>query len=187
MDAKQICKHRVERTHSTPTSGEGDLITAGHRESIEKAYATKNHGIRPSVKFQGSDHYLSLQFKECQKGQIGWFSEQQIISKLLDLYGSGCKRVEKRFLDGTYKLRDEETRESPQTWNAWRERTQVFRTSLLRCIAANRQRHKLDITKEELDAFYDWLEGPELGSHPVHRVPLVRLRTAEREAWNKSA
>ena len=175
----------MEKIHTTSASGEGDLITAGHREATEKAYSAKNNGIPPSVKFQGSDHNLALQFKECQKGQIGWFSDKQIISKLPDIHGSGSLRVEKRMHDGTYKVSDAEVREPPQTWNAWKEMTQVFRTSLLMSIAANSQHRNLDINKEELDAFYDWLEGPEFGNHPTHRVPLARLRSAEREAWRK--
>ena len=61
----------------------------------------------------------------------------------------------------------------------------VFRTSLLMCVAANSQHSNLDISKGELDSFYDWLEGPEFGNHPTHRVPLGRLRSAEREAWRK--
>ena len=63
--------------------------------------------------------------------------------------------------------------------------TQILRVSLLMCTAANSQRSKLEITKAELDSFYEWLEGPEFGSHPTHRIPLHRLKTAEREVWRK--
>ena len=88
-------------------------------------------------------------------------------------------------MDGTYETTDIETREPPQTWNAWRDMTLVFRTSLLMCIHANSQHTLLAITKQELDSFYDWLEGPEFGNHPTHRVPLTKLRAAEREAWRR--
>ena len=184
MDAKSICKTRVERIH-TQQSTSADLITAGHREALEKAYAGKNNGVTPSVKHQGSDHYLALQYKECQKGQVGWFSDKQIVGKLPDIQGSNTKKVETRKLDGTYEVSDAEVREPPQTWNTWKEQMHVFRTSLLMCVAACSQHRNLDIDKTDLDSFYDWLEGPEFGSHPTHRVPLTRLRSAEREAWRR--
>ena len=53
------------------------------------------------------------------------------------------------------------------------------------CVAANSQHANLDIDKTTLDSFYEWLEGPEFGNHPQHKVPLARLRAAEREAWRK--
>ena len=82
-DAKNICKHRVERLHTTATGGDADLITAGHI------------GVTSAVKYQGSDHYLSLQYKECQKGHIGWFSDRQIIGRLPDTLSIGSRREEK--------------------------------------------------------------------------------------------
>ena len=69
-DAKAIQKKREEDMHSTSSTSAGELITAGHREALEKAYAAKHNGVVPPVKYQGSDHYLSLQYKECQRGQI---------------------------------------------------------------------------------------------------------------------
>ena len=152
---------------------------------MEKAYALRNHGMMPQIKYQGSDHYLSLQFKECQRGQIGWFSEKQIISKLPDVTTFKTRKEEHRKADGTYEVVDTEIKEPPATWNLWKEQTQIFRTSLLMCIASNSQHANLEIDKTELDAFYDWLEGTEFASHPIFRVPLARVRSAEREAWRK--
>ena len=183
-DAKQIRKHRVERLHGEASSTQ-ELITSGTREALEKAYANLNHGVVPPIKHQGSDHYLGLQYKECQKGQIGWFSDKQIISKLPDIQGTSTRKEEKKKADGTYEVTDSESREPPQTWNAWKEQTLVFRTSLLMCTAASSQHGNIQISKDELDSFYDFLEGPEFGSHPSYRVPLTRLRSTEREAWRR--
>ena len=100
QDAKQVRRLRVEQIHTTQTPLT-ELVTSGQREALEKAYASRNNGALPPIKHQGSDHYLSLQFKECQRGQIGFFSDKQIISKLPDIYGAATRRAERRKPDGT--------------------------------------------------------------------------------------
>ena len=40
---------------------------------------------------------------------------------------------------------------------------------------------RLDIDKTQLDSFYEWLEGPDFGNHPQHKVPLARVITHCRE------
>ena len=48
QDAKQVRKHRVEQLHS-PQATSTDLVTAGQRESLEKAYAKRNNSSLPPV------------------------------------------------------------------------------------------------------------------------------------------
>ena len=162
-----------------------DIITAGVRDTLEQAYMTANKGERPPLKYQGSDHYMGLQYKECQRGSIGWFTERQIVGKIPDLSSTVTRREERKRRDGSYVTEDTETREPPHTWMQWKEMTKIFQTTLLMCTAGNPQHANIQITREQLDEFYDFLEGDRMAQNPAHRIPLQTLRKAEREVWRR--
>ena len=183
-DAKNIIKRNndfVYLSHGNPA----ELITNGTREALEKAYMHANAGSMPPLKYQGSDHYLGMQLKECQRGSIGFFTEKQIVGKIPGLSEVKTDKKEQRKPDGSYAYVDQESREPPATWAQWREMTQIFRTSLLMCTAGASQHSHLQIDKETLDDFYNFVEGPDVGQNPQKPLSLARLRWAERECWKR--
>jgi hypothetical protein len=56
---------------------EGVVLQAGKRASFEENYK-KVTGARPPLQEQGSDAFLSAQFKMCEKGEIGFFQTKQM-------------------------------------------------------------------------------------------------------------
>lgn len=60
----------------------------------------------------------------------------------------------------------------------------MFRNTLLMCAAASPQFPQFNLTKEDLDSFYDWFYGPEMGGRRP-APPEQTLFMAERNAWRE--
>ena len=73
---------------------------------------------------------------------------------------------------GWEKEEEEEERAAPTTRRQLERLHLVFRNTLLMCLAAFPQFPQFNLTKEDLDSFYDWFYGPELGG----RRPSLRNR-----------
>ena len=67
-------------------------------------------------------------------------------------------------VDGWEKEEEEEERAAPTTRRQLERLHLVFRNTLLMCLAAFPQFPQFNLTKEDLDSFYDWFYGPELGA-----------------------
>ncbi|CAE8656124.1 unnamed protein product [Polarella glacialis] len=79
-----VKKAKSIETASNDTLGasgprEGVVLQAGKRASLEENYK-KVTGTRPPLQEQGSDAFLSAQFKMCEKGEFGFFQTKQMVS-----------------------------------------------------------------------------------------------------------
>ena len=81
--------------------------------------------------------------KFCSKGEIGFIHSKYIISALPE--------------------EEEEERAAPTTRRQLERLHLVFRNTLLMCLAAFPQFPQFNLKKEDLDSFYDWFYGPEMG------------------------
>lgn len=63
-------------------------------------------------------------------------------------------------MDGFEKEEEEEERANPQTRRQLERMHTVFRNNLLMCTLAFPQFQQFDITKSDLDEWYDWFYGP---------------------------
>ena len=72
---------KQQMTEDTPDAKA--CLLPGQRATMEAAFKAA-YGSIPDLDKQGSDHYLALQYKSCQKGEIGCFTNRQIISALPD-------------------------------------------------------------------------------------------------------
>ena len=183
-DAKKNRENRRKHILAPDEASAALVMTGGQRESMERAYTQKT-GQSPSLKHQGSDHYMGLQYKECNRGQIGYFTLKQSIGKIPDDESVYFDRQEKRKANGALEVNEIEQRDLPQTWESWKRQTLIFRTSLLMCIAANPQHGNIQVDKKVLDELYDFIEGPEIATRPNTRPTLAVMRQAERAAWKK--
>jgi hypothetical protein len=117
------------------TSDASVTLLQGQRTTLEEHYANKIRGDKPSLADQGSDHYLGLQYKACAKGEIGYFTNKQIISYLPDRHEMTNTRKKRRVdRGGVPHEYDEAERQDPMNMEAWKRQTTIFRTSLLMCV-----------------------------------------------------
>ena len=87
-------------------------------------------------------------------------------------------------MDGWEKEEEEEERAAPTTRRQLERLHLVFRNTLLICSAAFPQFPQFNLTKEDLDSFYDWFYGPEMGGCRPS-PPEQTLLMAERNAWRE--
>jgi hypothetical protein len=154
---------------------------------MEAAYMRKTGQPKPALDEQGSDHYLALQYKQCAKGEIGYFTTKQIISQLPDPEEtSATMKKRKRDREGIIHEADEEQRYDPVTIEQWKKQVMVFRTSLLMCMGIFPQFKQFDASKDDMDSFYKFLYGPDIASKSP--APTLRvLMITERKAWREIA
>ena len=118
--------------------------------------STRLANQRPRLEYQGSDSFLKKQFRYCAKGEIGYFAPKHIISALPEEGERPTKSHRKFTVDGFEKEEEEEARANPQTRRQLERMHMVFRNNLLMCTLAFPQFQQFDITKSDLDEWYDW-------------------------------
>ena len=169
------------------TSGkamEGKLSALCDRHQLMGSYAQVFGGPEPHLYEQGSDAFLKAQFVHVSKGQIGWFDPKYIISALPELGEKPMKTNRKTVIDGWTAEEEEEIRKLPEDRRQLERMIRVFCTTLLMCLSAFPQHSKLQITKGDLDDWYQWFWGPEIAA--AHPRPGDRtLLFAERNAWKE--
>ena len=154
------------------------------RPQLEKEFAAKWGIPKPQYRDQGSDALLRRQYKFCSKGEIGFIHSKYIISALPEEGERPIKTRKKITVDGWEKEEEEEERAAPTTRRQLERLHLVFRNTLLMCLAAFPQFPQFNLTKEDLDSFYDWFYGPELGGRRPS-PPEQTLLMAERNAWRE--
>ena len=65
-------------------------------------------------------------------------------------------------VDGWEKEEEEEERREPITRRQLERMHMVFRNTLLMCISAFPQFKQFDVTKDDLDEWYDWFWGRDI-------------------------
>jgi hypothetical protein len=162
-------------------------LPQGQRTAMEAQWVLKTKLPKPSLDEQGSDHYLGMQYKLCARGEIGFFTNKQIISQLPETSESLTYRKKRRTdNDGIVHEHDEEERQDPTTMDQWKKQMMVFRTSLLFCAWMFPQHPKLQISKEVLDELYKFIYGPSIATRTPAPSVAVLMRT-ERKVWRQIA
>ena len=112
---------------STDTWEAQASLPTGQRAAMELSYMHKTGLTKPPLDEQGSDHYLALQYKQCARGEIGYFTNKQIISQLPDPEEAGAvQKKRKRDREGVVHEADEEQRYDPATLEQWKKQVMVF-------------------------------------------------------------
>ncbi|CAE8638495.1 unnamed protein product [Polarella glacialis] len=163
----------------------GVVLQAGKRASLEENYK-KITGARPPLQEQGSDAFLSAQFKMCRKGEIGFFQTKQMVSAMPDPLEMAPPVKGRKPVNGFLYQDDQEERKSPYTKEQWESVLVVFQTNLLMCVWAFPNNRLFDLEKSDLDAFYKFILGDEIAKRSP-APPLHVLMYAERTAWRKIA
>ena len=157
------------------------------RPQLEKEFSAKWGIPKPQYRDQGSDALLRRQYKFCSKGEIGFIHSKYIISALPEEGERPIKTRKKITVDGWEKEeRGGRTGSTNHTAPGWSDCTWFSGTTLLMCLAAFPQFPQFNLTKEDLDSFYDWFYGPELGgrrpSPPGADIAHGRAQCMERGA-----
>ena len=166
-----------------PTTG-FNLDALCDRVALEKDWVNQTGQPKPRLEYQGSDSFLKKQFRYCAKGEIGYFAPKHIISALPEEGERPTKSHRKFTVDGFEKEEEEEERANPQTRRQLERMHMVFRNNLLMCTSAFPQFQQFDITKSDLDEWYDWFYGPSIaGRRPPPSE--FTLLWSERNAWRQ--
>ncbi|CAE7365727.1 unnamed protein product, partial [Symbiodinium necroappetens] len=137
---------------------------------------------KPKLEAQGSDALLKTQFRFCSKGELGFINAKYIVSALPELEEKPFKTRRKVTVDGWDKEEEEEERKLPTTRRHLDRMHRVFRNNLSMCLLAFPQFSQFDVSKHDLDDWYDWFWGPDIAG----RTPTPSEKTllyAERNAW----
>ncbi|CAE8624882.1 unnamed protein product [Polarella glacialis] len=164
---------------------EGVVLQAGKRASLEENYK-KVTGARPPLQEQGSDAFLSAQFKMCEEGEIGFFQTKQMVYAMPDPLEMAPPVKGLKPVSGFLYQDCQEERKNPYSKEQWESVLTVFQTNLLMCVGAFPNNRLFDLEKSDLDAFYKFLLGEKIAKRSP-APPLNVLMYAERTAWRKIA
>ena len=118
---------------------------------------------------------------------MGFINAKYIVSALPELEEKPFKTRRKVTVDGWDKEEEEEEEEEeerklPTTRRHQDRMHRVFRNNLAMCLLAFPQFTQFDVSKHDLDDWYDWFWGPDIAG----RTPPPSEKTllyAERNAW----
>ena len=163
------------------------LLQPGQRSSMEAQYELKSKLPKPSLDKQGSDHFLGMLHKACSRGEIGYFTNRQIIAQIPETTEDSSSRKKRRTdADGIIHEFDEEERWDPTSMDQWKKQMTVFKNSILMCTWMFPQFASFDVDVPAMDDFYEFLFGPNIAT----RTPspsLKVLMVAERKVWRQIA
>ena len=191
MKLYQVVRAAKDLVQGAPNSPSASGVATGRgmpltevlcgRAQREKEYMTKWNV--PQYRDQGSEALLKRQYRFCSKGEIGYIQAKHIISALPEEGERPIKTRRKVSVDGWEKEEEEEERAAPTTRGQLERLHLVFRNTLLMCIAAFSQFPQFDLTKEDMDSFYDWFYGPTVaGRRPS---PLMHSGLTLKQAMTK--
>jgi hypothetical protein len=182
--AQEQKKRRITAASSADKPDGTATILPGQRAQLEARYCASTNLPKPSMDLQGSDHYMGLQYKACTKGEIGYFTNKQIVSYLPEQGEIQQRKKRRTDNDGVTREFEEEERHDPTTIEQWKRQMTVFKNTLLMCTWAFPQFSQFNVTKTDMDEFYDFIYGSEIAT----RTPapsLAVLMIAERKAWRE--
>ena len=193
MKLYQVVRAAKDLLQGTPSSPSASGTTIGRgmpltevlceRSQLEKEYMAKWNVPKPQYRDQGSEACLKRQYRFCSKGEIGHIQVKHIISALPEEGERPLKTRRKVSVDG-WEKEEEEERAAPTTRRQLERLHLVFRNTLLMCMAAFPQFPQFDLTKEDMDAFYDWFYGPKVAGRRPSPSDQTLLY-AERNAWRE--
>jgi hypothetical protein len=176
-------EERSKRRQSEISSA--DETSNSERHYLEGVWFLKTGLPAPPLHDQGSSNFVMKVYKSIQQNDIGDFSNNQIISENPDSSDKTYKkRKREHYVDGHSKDADEESRSDPHDYESWERQMTIWRNTLLMSICANPQEIRLQISKADLDEFYDYLLVDDI----YKRKPQPSLKTmmiSERKAWRK--
>ena len=180
--AKDMTKN-LDTPRACITPGQGSSERSGLEALCERQQLltewVKATGLpKPKLEAQGSDALLKTQFRFCSKGELGFINAKYIVSAQEKPF----KTRRKVTVDGWDKEEEEEERKLPTTRRHLDRMHRVFRNNLSMCLLAFPQFSQLDVSKHDLDDWYDWFWGPGIAG----RTPTPSEKTllyAERKAW----
>ena len=180
---------RAQRADSLGRRAEDDptlIMVPGERESMRRIYKSKE-GMDPNKAEEGSDWLLGNMSKDIRRGELGAQDTKQITSKIPDVTDFLYPITDKgKTKDNALTEVTHMVRKPPTTWEAWKRQMKVFRTSLLMVIWCYPSQTHLQITKQNLDDFYDFIYGPDVTGRDNPPSLNVIMR-AERLAWRRIA
>ncbi|CAE7439728.1 MKK3, partial [Symbiodinium microadriaticum] len=184
--AKDMTKN-LYTPRSCITPGQGSSERSGlealcDRQQLLTEWVKETGLPKPKLEAQGSDALLKTQFRFCSKGELGFINAKYIVSALPELEEKPFKTRRKVTVDGWDKEEEEEERKLPTTRRHLDRMHRVFRNNLSMCLLAFPQFTQFDVSKHDLDDWYDWFWGPDIAG----RTPAPSERTllyAERNAW----
>ena len=168
----------------TPGDTAPNLTVSCERGQLERVWEEKTKLTKPKLALQGSDQLVKRQFKLCAGGEIGFIPMKYLVSALPEPGERPWKTTKKSTVDGWDREDEVEERGEPKTRHQLERMHAVFRNTLLICVLSFPQFGQFDITREDLESWYEWFYGEDIGGRfppPEDHV----LAIAERNAWRK--
>ena len=157
------------------------------RKQMEDAWVKSTNTKPPSLELQGSDTLVKRIWDDVSTGQFPSIHLKHLVSRVPEEDQRGDIKVTRKTrvdtMGITREYEDEETA-IPEKVRDWEKKMSIFRNTLLMIIWCHPTHSHLQIKKEDLDALYDFLDGPSmLGKQTYPRPGLQVIMWAERRAW----
>ena len=165
----------------TPGDTAPNLTVSCERGQLERVWEEKTKLTKPKLALQGSDQLVKRQFKLCAGGEIGFIPMKYLVSALPKPGERPWKTTKKSTVDGWDREDEVEERGEPKTRHQLERMHAVFRNTLLMCVLSFPQFGQFDITRENLESWYEWFYGEDIGGRfppPEDHVLAIAERNA---------
>jgi hypothetical protein len=181
---KTYRKRKLTEVDTTPLDDHKAMLGRGDRAEMRNSYKTLYH-IAPETSFEGSEHYLGVLKRVLTRGEFPTGSQLDLSSIVPHHPLEGELKFQKRKSKDDNEW-NEESAHDPVVEKSWRRTMMIWRTSLLMACSVCPHVGTVDLTKDKLDKFYDFLYGETI----MTREPapsLSVMKVAERKAWRRVA
>ena len=160
----------------------------GVRDTLQELWKQKTGALKaPDLSEQGSDSFI-LSFLRCTaKGEIGFFPQKHIVSKLPDPEDIQPQEKRYRLESGSFLSDGQDYLATiPHSFQKWQTQNRIFLNTLLMSTWSHSTFQQFDLSLEDGRAFYDFIEGPDVANRRP-TPPLGVIMVAERKAWREIA
>ena len=181
--AAKVCNQREDdKTMATSAQNVGTVDQAILAD-LKDIWQTRE-GHKYPLEYDGSEAYETKQLKETQRGQLGNFTNKQIIGRLPD--PTVRTQTTKIPINNTMVEISDETKLAPDNEDKWKQQMRIFYYVLTKCIHASMSWPVFkDWNLEAAKTYWENFIFSEQILKRRDRPSLATVMIAERKAWNE--
>ncbi len=181
--AAKVCSQREDDKAMATSAQNVGTVDQAQLADLKDIWKTRE-GHKYPMEYDGSEAYETKQLKETQRGQLGNFTNKQIIGRLPD--PTVRTQTTKIPINNTMVEFNDETKLAPDNEDKWKDQMRIFYYVLTKCIHASTSWPVFaDWDLEIAKAYWENFLFSDQVLKRRDRPSLATIMIAERKAWNE--
>ncbi len=181
--AAKVCNQREDDKTLAMSAQNVGSVDQAQLADLKDIWLTME-GFKYPLEYDGSEAYETKQLKETQRGQIGNFTNKQIVGRLPD--PTKREHTTKIPINNTLVELTDETKLEPNSEEKWKQQMRVFYHVLTKCIHASTSWPVFkEWNLEAAKAYWEHFLFSEQVLKRRDKPSLTTVMIAERRAWSE--